>query len=244
MAKMSELKVGILVTATAVLGVLFAWFLGFKNPFHDRVHLYITYHFAGGIELGSPVRVSGIKVGKVEAVEFFVPSDEQVIATKNSSSTDETIMNSVIPVRLKISVTYDALKGIKKDSKFYINLAGIIGERYIEITPGSPKASPVEDGDVLAGVDPPRIDQLLSQSFDLAGEILELVNKNETDVVELLHNLVALSGDLKVLTAQVNSKEAKETIQVINKLIWRMKDVDADVLKKFLQKDGIRAHIF
>ena len=53
-----------------VLALVFAWTLGLGNPFKQTVDYYVTYNFAGGIEIGSPVRVSGIKVGKVEKIEF------------------------------------------------------------------------------------------------------------------------------------------------------------------------------
>src|SRR6185437_12699240 len=76
MAKLSnEAKVGALVLGTGLLAVAFAWLIGLGNPFKQTVDFYVTYNFAGGIEVGSPVRVSGIKVGKVEKIEFFVPRD-------------------------------------------------------------------------------------------------------------------------------------------------------------------------
>ena len=140
----NEAKVGALVFGTAVLALVFAWTLGLGNPFKQTVDYYVTYNFAGGIEIGSQVRVSGIKVGKVEKIDFFVPSgpvDPKLTAISEpgsdlykSSDTDQAIA----PVRLKISVRKDAAVGVRKDSGFYINLAGIIGERYIEY-PWSPE---------------------------------------------------------------------------------------------------------
>ena len=62
----NEAKVGGLILTTIVLAFFFAWMVGVQNPFNQSVNFYVTYNFAGGIEVGSPARVSGIKVGKVE----------------------------------------------------------------------------------------------------------------------------------------------------------------------------------
>jgi phospholipid/cholesterol/gamma-HCH transport system substrate-binding protein len=223
-----EAKVGLLVAGTAVLVVAFAWLLGVKNPFQGSTNFYITYNFAGGIEVGSPVRVSGIKVGKVEAIEFFAPVDpKSVIAVKEPGSAEETsATNSVVPLKLKVSVRNDAAKGIRQDSQFYVNIAGIIGERYIEITPGSMAAEPVKSGAMFAGVDPPRIDQLISQSFDLAGKIKDLIEKNKGDITKSIELLYKLSANVnQTLTHIEKSKLFNTDLQsLVNNLIQITKD--------------------
>ena len=74
----NEVKVGAMLFGTGVLILLFAWIVGVQNPFQRSTSFYVTYHFAGGIEVGSPVRVSGIKVGKVEKIDFFAPDFSSV----------------------------------------------------------------------------------------------------------------------------------------------------------------------
>src|SRR5271170_7213694 len=178
----NEAKVGILIFLTLILGGSFAWFIGIGNPFGNTVVYYVTYNFAGGIEVGSPVRVSGIKVGKVERIDFFVPADAKDVALKEPGSAEADPEIILAPLRVKSSVRRDAAVGVRKDSRFYINLAGIIGERYIEITPGHMNSPQIENGDVVLGVDPPRIDQLISQSFDLAGKIKDIIDENKGDI--------------------------------------------------------------
>ena len=45
-------------------------------------------------------------------------------------------------------------------------------------------------------VDPPRIDQLISQSFDLAGKIKEIIDENKGDITRSIELLYKLSGNL------------------------------------------------
>jgi phospholipid/cholesterol/gamma-HCH transport system substrate-binding protein len=238
-----EAKVGLLVAGTAALVVAFAWLLGVKNPFQSSTNFYITYNFAGGIEVGSPVRVSGIKVGKVEAIEFFAPIDpKSVIAVKEPGSAEETsATNSVVPLKLKVSVRNDAAKGIRQDSQFYVNIAGIIGERYIEITPGSMNAEPVKNGALFAGVDPPRIDQLISQSFDLAGKLKDLIEKNKGDITRSIELLYKLSANVnQTLTHVEKSKLFNTDLQsLVNNLIQITKDTRV-ITDNFSSPEGKR----
>jgi phospholipid/cholesterol/gamma-HCH transport system substrate-binding protein len=119
----AEVKVGLMFVAAIALVVGFAFYLGAINPFSDTNDLNVAYNYAGGIEVGSPVRVMGIKVGKVKEIRFDseskLPNGEEV------------------KLLLKISVSKKAWATIRKDSQFFINLAGVIGEKFIEISPGA-----------------------------------------------------------------------------------------------------------
>src|ERR1700755_3280535 len=111
-----QLKVGLLFFLSVVLMVGFAFALGTIQPFSNSYELKIAYNFAGGIEVGSPVRVMGIKVGKVRSIEF-VP--------------DFKLPESGQEVKLMITVSIDKKAGptVRKDSQYFINLAGVIGEK-------------------------------------------------------------------------------------------------------------------
>lgn len=232
----NEAKVGGLIVATAILAVVFAWVIGIRNPFGKTVDFYLTYHFAGGIEVGSPVRVSGIKVGKVENIEFFVPVDFKGIAVKEPGSVDDASdRQAIAPLRLKISVRKDAAVGVRKDSRFYVNLAGIIGERYIEVTPGSFESPRIQAGDVVAGVDPPRIDQLISQSFDLAGKIADVVEKNKGDITRSIELLYKLSGNLNKTLDWVDKSRVFKTD--LSKLIENLIQITTD-LRRVTDRTG------
>lgn len=223
----NEAKVGALITSTVVIALGFAWLLGFKNPFTDQNYFYVTYNFAGGIDLGSHVRLSGIKVGKVEEIEFFAPAPNQEVSRKDIGSADQNENIAYTPVRLKISVRKAALPGIRKNSNFYINLAGLIGERYIEITPGTIDSAQLQAGDSIAGVDPPRIDQLISQSFNLAGKIQELIERNKGDITKSIELLYKLSSNLNKTLEKVDQSKilSKDLAVLINNLMEMTSDV-------------------
>ena len=208
----NEAKVGALVIGTGILAVVFAWIIGIQNPFKQSVDLFVTYNFAGGIEVGSPVRVSGIKVGRVEKIDFFVPTEPgKDVALKEPGSAESREDQSLVPLRVKISVRKDAAVGVRRDSRFYVNLAGIIGERYIEITPGTRGSPQLHGGDLVAGVDPPRIDQLISQSFDLAGKIKDIIDENKGDITHSIELLYKLSGNVNKTLDMVEKSKLFQT---------------------------------
>lgn len=266
----NEAKVGMLVAATAAIVILFAWLLGAKNPFRSTVDINVIYNFAGGIEVGSPVRVSGIKVGKVEKIQFYNPEKPEAFKSVDAKP-DEVIT----PLKVRISLSKDAARSVRENSKFYINIAGIIGERYIEITPGTYSSKELASGDVVRGIDPPRIDQLISQSFDLAGKIKEVIENNEGDITksikllydlsaninktvqqiekskmfqtnlgELIGNLIDITKDVKALTSKTQTKEGKESLELLYKLLWRLEPLDKEAIRTFFQKEGIRTRLF
>ncbi len=256
-----QTKVGLMFLGAFVMVIVFAFALGKLNPFSNSNELKLAFNFAGGIEVGSPVRVMGIKVGKVRSIEF---------------NPDFKMPESGEEVKLMITISVDkgAWSSIRADSRFYINLAGVIGEKFLEVSPGSTEKSELQNGQIVRGEDPPRIDQLISQSYALAGKVLEMVNKNEGSVVETLetlnklvvnlekalkqlektsrdpevakivNNLSVIMADGAFFTQKIRTPEGLETMALINRLIKRLEPLDGPVIKKFLQEEGIKAKLF
>lgn len=256
-----QTKVGILFLVALVMVVIFAFALGSFQPFSNSNAIQVAYNFAGGIEVGSPVRVMGIKVGKVRSIRF-----------NPDFKMPET--NEEVKLMITISVDKSAWPTIRKDSRFFINLAGVIGEKFLEISPGSLDQPELQPNQVVRGEDPPRIDQLISQSYALAGKILEFVNKNEgsaidtietinklvvntnkmlkqlertskdPQVTKIVQNLSKLMDNGAFFSQKLRSPEALQTMGLINDLIRRLGPLDAKAIKKFFQEEGIRARLF
>jgi len=256
----TEAKVGLLFLISVVGLVVFAYFLGVLNPFSNARTLNVMYNFAGGLEEGSPVRVMGIKVGKVRKIEF--------------TPEYKTAAGEEVKLKIVIDIDKKAWSSLRRDSKYFINLAGVIGEKFLEISPGSLDSEELQSGDYVRGEDPPRIDQLISQSYGLAGKLIELVEKNEgkvsnvigqidrlvnnfnktlvlfdktsknKDVARLLDNAIKISDDMAYLTGQLRTKKAEDTYALVHKLLFRLENLDGPAIRKFLQEEGIKAKLF
>jgi phospholipid/cholesterol/gamma-HCH transport system substrate-binding protein len=255
-----EIKVGLMFVGAVVLVAAFAFYLGVLNPFASSHQLDVAYNYAGGIEVGSPVRVMGIKVGKVKDINFEpnmkMPSGEEV------------------KLLIRITVDKEAWSTIREDSQFFINLAGVIGEKFIEISPGTMSKPEFKRGQLVRGEDPPRIDQLISQSYGLAGKIFEFVENNEGSVVDtiqmmnnlvsnlnkllkqvdqttqnkeavkIIKNLATISEDMAFFTQKMRTEDGQKTLALMRKLMWRLEDLDGPAIRKFLQEEGIKAKMF
>ena len=65
-----EFKVGLLILISSAILVAFIFVLG-NFSLRSGYTIYVDYDYIGALQAGAPVKVSGIKVGKVESVEFF-----------------------------------------------------------------------------------------------------------------------------------------------------------------------------
>ncbi|MFH1563395.1 MAG: MlaD family protein [Nitrospirota bacterium] len=147
----SELKVGIMVAVSlTLLGMLIIAASG-KFFLQQGYTIVVYFDYVSGLNAGAPVRLAGMEVGEV----------------KNLSLSD-----SKITVTLKLEPTAK----IKSDSKVTINSLGIVGEKYVEITLGTPQGKILESGSIIKGINPVNIDEVLSRTE-------AIVNKSERIIV-------------------------------------------------------------
>lgn len=187
-----EVKVGIVVSITVALILGFVFFLGQYNPFAKSFRVNALYNFAGGIELGSAVRVAGVKVGKVDQIKFFEPGHKHA--------------GEPVTISIRLQIDRRAQHLIRRDSKFFITMAGIIGEKYMEITPGSMGSPQLENNESIRGIDPPRLDEMLSQAYamfdKLSRKLESLSGEDKEKMRSLFENMVTLSKNLSELGAE------------------------------------------
>ncbi|MEM7646018.1 MAG: MlaD family protein [Pseudomonadota bacterium] len=255
----SQTKVGLLFLLAGVSIILFVAFIGRFSFLGEHKKLVVAYNFVGGLEEGSHVRVMGVKVGKVEKVEF------------RPDYVDEK--GQEVKLHIHVRIQKKAWPVIREDSDYYINMAGIIGEKYLEISPGSSQKSQVSEGTIVRGTDPPRVDQLISQGYALAGKILSVVEDNEGsvtgtiasigDLVKGLNKVLTtidgittnreyrqvvghfntLSKEMTILLKDANQGNIKQMLGSMKKLLSKLEKLEEKEIRKFLQEEGIKARV-
>ncbi len=121
----SEVAAGVAIFAAFILFI--AGFLFLKNTAlkAGKYKVHIQFTDVTGLERGDPVSVSGLRVGRVTA---FSLEGDQVI----------------VEVELEPEAT------LSRDSRAVIKSLGMVGEKFIDIVPGSAVAR-LEGGDIIAG---------------------------------------------------------------------------------------------
>jgi len=200
--RLARLKVGILITIALVvliLGVLFAGSL--EDLFTPRVEVYAVFDDVKGLRKGAPVWFAGIEVGSVKSLEF-IPRQR---------------------IKATISLDPDVLRYLKKDSKATILTFGLLGDKYMEIGPGSRDAEALEPGDTIQGTSQIEIGEIvetgkesierLSDFIKALEEIIHEIDKGEGTVARFIsdpsvyENLKETTGELTRLLERLEAGE-------------------------------------
>jgi len=182
----TETKVGIFV----FLGIIV---LAFMTVTVGRFHLgkeagyrvYALFDSAAGVDRNSPVRIAGVHVGTVERI-------------------------SLERGKAKVALRIPPNVRLYEDAKAYLRSEGLLGERYIEISPGSEEKSRLrEEGLIQQGAPPVSLDQVLSRLGGIGedmkavlaplGQILKGIDPEK--VGHVVSNFETFSRDLSPLIA-------------------------------------------
>ncbi|HEU5061353.1 MAG TPA: MlaD family protein [Kofleriaceae bacterium] len=188
-----ELKVGLLIVIGLVVFGGFIFILG-NFSFSSGYTLFVDYGFSGNIQPGAPVKVSGIKVGKVEEVEFLGGK----VVDKGGRR---------VQVRLEVWVEDRVKDTIRRDAEFFINTSGVLGEQYLEIVPGDDYQNPpLGEGVVVAGVDPPRTDLIVARLYVVLDQLSKVLTEDRDFISNLLKNGASAVGEVDRLLRENNQQ--------------------------------------
>jgi phospholipid/cholesterol/gamma-HCH transport system substrate-binding protein len=218
-----EFKVGLLILISTAILVGFIFVLG-NFSLRSGFTLYVDYDYIGSLQPGAPVKVSGIKVGKVTDVEFFGGKQDAKLGKR-------------VQVRVAAWIEDRVRDAIRSDAEFYINTAGVLGEQYLEIVPGRdwdhPGIAPdtvVHNDDTHHGVhDPPRTDLVVARLYEVLDGVSDVLKNDKTTIKALLANGASAVAEVNKLLvdnrAQLGeliasgadlAKEAKVTLGKVN----------------------------
>ena len=161
----AQLKIGIVILI-AIAGILAAIMnlnegMGVFSP---RTTLRAHLDDSQGIKVGAPVRMSGVDVGNVKRIT--------IEAVNGKVALQFTVSNAVRPL-------------LRKDAVVLIRAMGLLGDKYLEIVPGSSQQPPLPEGAVLSG----RGETDITGVAGSATETLQNVNRTLKDIQGILTGL-------------------------------------------------------
>ncbi len=187
-----ELKVGIFVFIGLVILVIFILSIGGFKTWSSGYHINLSFNFVNGIKVGAPVRFAGVDVGEVKRIKLeFLPEE-----SRSNVDLDVWIRNII---------------KIPSDSSVWVNTLGLLGEKYIEIMPGTDYSRSLKHGDCLVGVDPLPIHQMFRSAENILNNLddgIARIKNKEGSLGKLIYD-DTIYNELQALVTDVRKNPWK-----------------------------------
>lgn len=180
-----QIRIGgfVLVSLAVFLGLIYM--LGAEARYFERQYdLVAEYTEVGGLTAGATVRLAGVQVGRVS----------QVALPERPGG----------KVRVTLTVAKRFSERIRKNSVARIETQGLLGDKIVEISLGSPEAPPLAPGEMIATRDPVEMNRLAGEG------------------VEIMKNVSALSADLRTTVDSFNKSRSMEDLSATLKSARRI----------------------
>jgi phospholipid/cholesterol/gamma-HCH transport system substrate-binding protein len=166
--KNKKIIVGLFIVLGFILFTVAIFVIGSKeNLFTPTFKLNSEFETVIGLKQGASVRMNGISVGKVDNIEI----------------------KSKTIVLVEMTLEKGVQKFIKKDSKATISSEGLVGNKIVELIPGSSEAPSIMDNEMLASVKPVEVQDIIS------------------GLKETSDNATLITKDLSEITGRINNGE-------------------------------------
>jgi phospholipid/cholesterol/gamma-HCH transport system substrate-binding protein len=191
-----KLRVGVfvLVGVAAFLGMVYA--LGARaRLFEPRFTIHAEFTEVGGLVEGATVRLAGVQIGRVSAVNLPPEPGGKV--------------------RVDMTIARRFGDRVRKDSMARIETQGLLGDRIVEITVGTAAAPPVKSEDVIPSRDPFDITKVMSESAQIVKSVGTLADSLR-ETAETLNQ----SGIIKdaAVTVAAARKVTDQIARVLNEV--------------------------
>lgn len=206
------IKVGIFVFAGVFLAMAIIFMLGSeKQLFKRQYNLTGYFQDISGLRVGAQAQLAGLNVGMVDRIAF-----SQELGDKK--------------VQVRLSINKEFQERIRKDSTAEISTQGLLGDKFVSVSLGSPDQEILQDGNDIQSVERPSFYSIvekggaimdnLSNAAKSVSKVLDQVQGGEG----LLHSLIyeskerPLARDFGEMAGEINaaSRELHQILQKVN----------------------------
>jgi phospholipid/cholesterol/gamma-HCH transport system substrate-binding protein len=195
-----SVRVGILmVLGLSVLALAIFSIGGGLDTLEGSEELTAHFRHVNGLQTGAPVHLSGVNVGSVSSIRF--PNDPRA--------------NYVI---VRIRIVANAIQRVRTDSVAKIESMGLLGDKFLLVTDGSPDAPSAHAGMLLQSQDPVNYASLLQRpgTTDVVANVLAIFNsvRQLLDTVNQGHGILA-----ELIKGPANPQEKPLTLASIRQTL-------------------------
>ncbi len=180
-----ELKVGAFILAAIGLLIGFVLIMSGVN-FQPTFSVVVLFDNPGGLQTGAHVKMAGVKIGKVQTVSFCKDR-------KDAMNIPAELRHAVVCMDITVEKRHQA--SIRKNALFYVTTQGVLGEQFLAVDPGSNDQDPMfsdplrPEEKYVRGLDPPRLDKLISETYELLHSSVTALRENKDQLNEAFDGL-------------------------------------------------------
>ena len=180
-----EVKVGLLILIA--IGILTGFIILMGGlSFQPTYDVFVDFDNPGGIQAGAPVRIAGVSVGKIKDIQFRGGAEPAADGKRPAL------------VRMTLALEKRHQEAVRENATFYVTSQGVLGEQFLAIDPGSRDRPVLTEGAVVRGLDPPRLDLLLAEGYELLHTTITAMRENRAQIEEMfkgLHSTLTGTGE-------------------------------------------------
>lgn len=192
----AQVKIGIFVVASLIFLAMGIILMGRQTKlFTPKGEVSVIMTDVAGLKVGAPVWLAGVDVGLVNRIRFERPRESN-------------------DVEVILEVNEEAMKKIGIDSIITVKTRGLMGEKYVDITPS--KSYSEVPAKRLNGTAVVKLDDVMAKAgnaFDRLNGVVDKMSKGEgtlgkfaTDP-KLYNNLVGLTAEFSTFADNINRGE-------------------------------------
>ena len=194
-------KAGVFLSFLCLVLMIMVISIGKQNSiFESKTILRARVNNVSNLQQGSYVDLRGIKIGTVEHIDIISESE----------------------VEIQMRVLTSKLKWIRKDAQIAISTAGLVGDKFLEIIPGSEGSEVIDpDKDILTVKKEEIFNELVSKGGSIASSTEKILSRLEAIVSsdkfeQFVASLHKTSNNLEKLTAELNQAQLGKVINSLN----------------------------
>ncbi|TDB68233.1 MlaD family protein [Arundinibacter roseus] len=168
-----------------------------RKSFVSKITTHSVFDDVNGLQAGNNIWFSGVKVGTVKEIRF------------SGTSQVEVVMN----------IEEKSRQYIRKDATVKISSDGLIGNKIIVISGGTPKAEPIEEGD-----------ELTVEREDSQQDIMNTLQANNK-------NILAITTDFKEISRKIAKGEGSVGKLLADEQLYK----SLETTMTSLQKSAVQA---
>ncbi|MEM1246219.1 MAG: MlaD family protein [Acidobacteriota bacterium] len=183
-------RVGLTLLLALVLLAVAVLMVGEQNfLFTSTNEYYVEFRNVGGLAVGNPVQLNGVTVGKV--ADIILPEE-----------TDAEFLRVFIDIERRYA------QRVRGDSVARIKSLGLLGDKFVEVTAGSPAFEQIETGDEIPADQPTDVDSLIASGEDVVDNIVSTA----TSLSNILERMDRGEGLLGELVAEREGRKVTDTL--------------------------------